>query len=324
MAAKPRSIAIFLLDGEPDGVRTAQIAMSTIIGLAFRSNQLGRVRKEFDGMLERAGVYLRLGLEDDGRQAAYIGQSENVLKRLKDWGVGSDAETDDKLSEVLVFLSKDESVTGSHARFAEAELIRAANKNPHWHVSNKQYPQSAGKLPMADEFAMREFVDQAMTLTGALGCSLFKVLPSKPATVGTLASSTPDAVAYSPTFQMAGAEYSATAAVLLTTGEVVVRAGSFIKPQVVDSMPKGALRLRDSLLADGVLLGQNQKIAFAVDYPFSSASAAAAVVTGTSVAGTKSWRLVDDPGVTYGAWKEAQELDPAGAPSVDVPADVVA
>jgi hypothetical protein len=41
---KPRSINIFLLDGDPDGVKVAQIAMSTIQAIAFRRNQLRRVR----------------------------------------------------------------------------------------------------------------------------------------------------------------------------------------------------------------------------------------------------------------------------------------
>ena len=42
---KPRSINIFLLDGDPDGIRIAQISMSTIQAIAFRRNKLGEVRK---------------------------------------------------------------------------------------------------------------------------------------------------------------------------------------------------------------------------------------------------------------------------------------
>ncbi len=313
MTRKARSIAIFLLDGEPDGVRTAQIAMSTLMALAFRSNQLGRVSKEFGSTLERAGVYMRLGLSDDDRQTAYIGESENVLKRLQRWGVGTDAEADDKFSEVMVFVSKDENVTGSHARFAEAELIRAARSNPHWVVPNKQVPPSAGKLPKSDEFFMLEFVDQAKTLAGALGCSLFKALPAKMPTASASESTELDG-SYSAPFQMSGSEYAATAAVLMTTGEIVVRAGSVVKGQPAPSMPKGALKLRESLLSDGVLVDKDQKIVFGMDYAFPSASAAAAIVAGISIAGTTSWRLVDNPAVTYGEWKEAAEMKTAASP----------
>jgi len=44
---KPRSINIFLLEGDPNGIRVAQISMSTMQAIAFRRNQLGRVRKIF-------------------------------------------------------------------------------------------------------------------------------------------------------------------------------------------------------------------------------------------------------------------------------------
>lgn len=37
---KPRSINIFLLDGDPNSIRVAQISMSTIQAIAFRRNQL--------------------------------------------------------------------------------------------------------------------------------------------------------------------------------------------------------------------------------------------------------------------------------------------
>ena len=54
---KPRSINIFLLDGDPNGIRVAQIMMSTIQAIAFRRNKLGEVRKTFPE-IERPGVYM--------------------------------------------------------------------------------------------------------------------------------------------------------------------------------------------------------------------------------------------------------------------------
>ena len=39
---KSRSINIFLLDGDPSGIRIAQIAMSTIQAIAFRRLQCKR------------------------------------------------------------------------------------------------------------------------------------------------------------------------------------------------------------------------------------------------------------------------------------------
>ncbi len=43
---RPRSIKIFLLDGDPAGIRDAQISMSTIHAIAFRKLQLSRGRND--------------------------------------------------------------------------------------------------------------------------------------------------------------------------------------------------------------------------------------------------------------------------------------
>jgi hypothetical protein len=61
---KPRSINIFLLEGDPNGIRVAQISMSTIQAIAFRRNQLGKVRKTFPEIV-RPRVYILLGQDEE-------------------------------------------------------------------------------------------------------------------------------------------------------------------------------------------------------------------------------------------------------------------
>lgn len=43
---KSSSINIFLLDGDPNGIRGEQISMSTIQAIVFRHNHLRRVRED--------------------------------------------------------------------------------------------------------------------------------------------------------------------------------------------------------------------------------------------------------------------------------------
>lgn len=308
MSTKARSINIFLLDGEPDGIRTAQIAMSTIIGVAFKDVQLGRVRNAFSGLIDRPGVYVLTGVNANGKLAAYIGQSENVSDRIQHWYSKNSESTSLEWTEAIAFVSKDETLTASHARFVEAELIQAAQGNPHWDVPNKQRPSSDGKLPKPDEFAMREFVDQAKTLAGALGCSIFKAVSSKSKQSGLFDAAQPaTAPEFSPAFKMAGTGYDASAVVSLTTGDFVVQKGSTIKSQPAPSMPKGALKIRETLLTDGVLQVNDGAVSFTQDYSFSSSSTAACVVCGGSISGNAAWKFMDDAGITYGAWKAGQQ-----------------
>ncbi len=81
---RPRSINIFLLEGDPDGIRQAQISMSTIQAIAFRKLKLKQVRSTFPE-LARAGAYLLLEFDEGqpDRPAAHIGESDNVADRLQ-------------------------------------------------------------------------------------------------------------------------------------------------------------------------------------------------------------------------------------------------
>lgn len=180
---KPRSINIFLLDGDPNGIRVAQIMMSTIQAIAFRRNKLGEVRKTFPE-IERPGVYILIG-EDESepdRQLAYIGESEAVGDRLATHNSNrSGRDRKEFWTDTVVLISKDENLTKSHARYVEACLIRSTGNNPRWALPNTKTPsQDAGKLPLPDRAAMDEFVDQTKTLVGALGWDLFRELRGRP------------------------------------------------------------------------------------------------------------------------------------------------
>lgn len=181
---KPRSINIFLLDGDPSGIRVAQISMSTIQAIAFRRNQLKRVRDTFPE-IERPGVYILIGADENepDRLLAYIGESEGVSGRLS-YHNSNDKGRDSKTfwTDTVVLISKDENLTKSHARYVESCLIKAAGGNPRWSLPNTRMPSDdAGRLPLPDRAAMDEFVDQTKTLVGALGWDLFREMRSAPA-----------------------------------------------------------------------------------------------------------------------------------------------
>lgn len=101
--------------------------MSTIQAIAFRRNQLRRVREAFPE-IERPGVYLLIGSDENepDRLIAYIGESEGIGSRLYTHN-SNDAGRDPKAywTDTVVLISKDENLTKSHARYVEACLIRA-------------------------------------------------------------------------------------------------------------------------------------------------------------------------------------------------------
>ena len=105
-----RSINIFLLDGDPSGIRVAQISMSTIQAIAFRKLQLKQVRGTFPE-LSRPGVYLLLGSDEaqPDRLIGYVGESECVGDRLQYYASndkGKDSTT--FWIDTIAMVSKDE------------------------------------------------------------------------------------------------------------------------------------------------------------------------------------------------------------------------
>lgn len=298
---KPRSINIFLLDGDPNGIRVAQISMSTIQAIAFRRNQLRRVREAFPE-IERPGVYLLIGTDENepDRLIAYIGESEGIGARLYTHN-SNDAGRDPKgfWTDTVVLISKDENLTKSHARYVEACLIRAVGRNPRWLVPNSKRPsEDAGKLPLPDRAAMQEFVDQTKTLVGALGWDLFRDMRGRPAEPTEQLDAA--GVDVSPVFFFRGEGFNAEMTIA-QSGDYVVKEGSKARSRTTPTIPKGTLALRDTLLKSGVLREDAGSLIFASNYSFTSASAAAATVIGASANGRILWKLAD--GRCYADWE---------------------
>ena len=289
----------------------AQIAMSTIEAIAFRRNQMNRLRDDFPE-IDRTGVYILFGANDDGVLTAYIGQSESVWGRLAYYNTrGNTRESKDFWTDTIVLVSKDENLTSSHARYVEAKLICKAANNPRWNLPNVQRPSNMGKLPLPERAAMDEFVDQAITLTGALGCDIFRVirdsLPDHASRSGAKSEAGQD---HADIFTFRGEGFSGEM-YIGKSGEFIVRQGSRARLRVTATIPKGTRVLRETLTERGLLKEDNGALVFSRDYRFPSVSSAAAVITGASANGRISWRLPD--GRTYADWEESQTADSASS-----------
>ncbi|MFN4204758.1 MAG: GIY-YIG nuclease family protein [Agrobacterium albertimagni] len=318
---KPRSINIFLLDGDPSSIKVAQIAMSTIQAIAFRRNQLRRVRDTFSE-IERPGVYILIGVDEKepDRFVAYIGESEGVGARLATHS-SNDKGRDSKAFwfDTVVLVSKDENLTKSHARYVESCLIRAVGSNPRWSLPNSQRPaDDAGKLPLPDRAAMDEFVDQTKTLVGALGWDLFRSVRGIDSDVRRDANPVDTEPGEEAAVFFFRGEGFAAEMTVGPSGDCIVLSGSKARFRTTPTIPKGTTALRDMLVEKGVLAIELDHLRFTTDYNFSSPSAAAAAVMGASANGRIMWRLED--GRTYADWEAQQN---AQTPSVPAAATVV-
>lgn len=299
-----RTIRIYLVDGAPTGVLTAEI-MSSWTGkvvVAPRS-QLPTLTKREE--VRRTGVYCLVGPDPDqpGRDRVYVGEGDNVMSRLT---AHDRDESKDFWTRVAVVISKDDNITKSHGRYLESRLIAMLREAGRASVSNGTAPENP-VLPEPDLADMEYFLEQLQMVFPVLGMTFLQPQPVLDAAEG-------DRSAQGPRFTMT--EVGNKSYALEVGGEFVVLKGSTARKQGVDSWVSYR-SLRDDLVTEGKLIdGQDSDyFVFAENVAFSSPSAAASVVAARNTNGRLAWRL-EGSGQSYADWHEAKltaaELSSAG------------
>ena len=261
-----KSISLFLIDGIPDGVIACELSNWTGKGYKIPRNSLKDVSNRSD--LKKPGVYFLIGHNEDDKETVYIGESEDVFKRLYQH------QEKDFWTEALVFISKDENLNKAHIKYLEFSLHDEAVEANRYKVFNSNVPTKPA-ISEAEIAVMSEFSTNLKLLVGALGFRIFEKLTK---------SLTSKQDKY-----LIDAARGAVATGIMTTEGFVVFKGSKIASTEVPSMPESFKKKRAQIISENVVID----FEFTQDYLFSSPSTAAAVVMGRSANGLKEWKLKD-------------------------------
>lgn len=295
-----RSIRLFLVDGTPNGLLTAEIMNWTGHVLTGPRSKLAELVQRPE--CGRTGVYFLVGPDPDDslRTRVYIGESDDVAQRLKQHNRPEEQGGKDFWERVCLITSKDQNLTKAHAKYLESQLIQIATQTGRCVVGNGT-AHSYNNLPESDRADMAFFLEQIRIVLPVLGFDFLRELtkPSAP-TTGTTAAP----VSRSPRFTLEVPRYRISAQGQEIDGEFFVLKGSKARAEWVGT-ERGYQGLFKQLVAEGVLVVDGDHMQFSDDYAFSSPSAAAAVVSGRSANGRTSW-LVEGTGQTYAAWQELQ------------------
>lgn len=261
-----KSISLFLIDGIPDGVIACELSNWTGKGYKIPRNSLKDVSNRSD--LKKPGVYFLIGHNEDDKETVYIGESEDVFKRLYQH------QEKDFWTEALVFISKDENLNKAHIKYLEFSLHDEAVEANRYKIFNSNVPTKPA-ISEAEIAVMSEFSTNLKLLVGALGFRIFEKLTK---------SLTSKQDKY-----LIDAARGAVATGIMTTEGFVVFKGSKIASTEVPSMPESFKKKRAQIISENVVID----FEFTQDYLFSSPSTAAAVVMGRSANGLKEWKLKD-------------------------------
>lgn len=308
-----RSIRLFLVDGSPSGLLTAEIINWTghvLTGPRTKIQELvGRPECK-----QRTGVYFLIGPEtEEGLfPQVYIGESDDVAKRLIDHNRESDKGGKDFWERACIVTSKDQSLTKAHIKYLESKLISIARSVCGNALTNST-DHSYEKLSESDSADMDFFLEQVRIILPVLG---FDFLRDRTKTQQpTSASPTEQTVTEAPRFALSMKSVGITATAQEINGEFVVLKGSSARGNG-RTATSGYSKLFEQLVKDAILAMNGENYEFKTDYTFSSPSAASDVITGSSTNGRTMWKL-EGTNQTYADWKNSQL--PSPTESVETP-----
>ncbi len=281
--SEPLSIKVFLAKGTSSSLRTAEISNWSGKAIACSRSELADLSQREEA--NRPGVYFLIGSDvETGEPTAYVGEAEQVAKRLKQH------LSKDFWNQVVAIVSKDENLTKAHTKYLEGKLIELGVQSGKGTIQNNQ--GSGARLPEADQAEMDIFLDRILKLLPIMGTTLFSTpLQTEVKTECRLVCKTKNIVAYGNRTDNGFVVYKGSQAVLKH------------RP-AVEQNKKGHFRRRENLVSKSILVEMDGNYIFTQNYEFTSPSLAAAAICGGSENGLTRWKTED--GVTL---KELEILD---------------
>ncbi|RRD44947.1 GIY-YIG nuclease family protein [Buchananella hordeovulneris] len=292
-----KHVEIFLVDGKPGGITTAEIAGWTGHVLFGPRSDMARMlgREE----VSRNGVYLLLGSDAGALEGVvcYVGRTEDFRNRLSSHHLNKDF-----WDHVVVISAKDDAFNEGHWAYLEARLIVIAKQAARSSLVNANVPQ-VRKLSEAQRSDMEAFISELKIVLPVLGINVLRGADEN--------SELRKPEKESPTFTLrkrrSGYKYDVRGR--FVDGEFVVLEGSVVVAEwrgqahaASTARAYAAFKaLHQRLIDEGSIAVVDGKGIVTRDIPFSSPSYAASVVKGTSCNGRTNWEW---EGGTLGEWED--------------------
>ena len=271
-------IRLFLVDGNPNGLRTVEISNMTIYTTIFPRTKLKDFLKRKES--SKPGCYILLGtsLEDSEQILTYVGEGESVETRLRSHSQGDKQK--DFWDQAIVFTSKDDYITKTQIQYLESELyslIRDAGKAK---LQNNQTPSSPN-LSEVDTAEMKHFLSAIRLIMASIGIDFLE-----PKRIESENAQEEEAIIYE--FSI----HEAYGRMKIDEDKYIVLRGSTAVTEERPSSTKGIIRMRKILIEAGVLRKMPNKnlYEFTDDYVFSSPSYAASAISGGTENGRRQWK----------------------------------
>ncbi len=271
-----KTIKLFLVDGDTNGRLTCELSNWT--GKAYKlPRNLIKICTDRPE-IQTTGVYMLLNKNADLSEKGqlYIGEAENIFNRLT-----QHVKEKDFWNEAIVFISKDDNLNKAHIKYLENRLHEIAGFTKRFELLNNQKPTQSS-ISESDKAEMEEFLSNILTLVSTLGYNAFE--PIRQVDVKIKPEKEEDLFFITAARGANGVGKS-------TSEGFVIFENSEIADPITNSYPKAMQKLRETLIFEGLIVKDKDKLILKQDYLFSSSSSAAMILMGRSANGLTEWKM---------------------------------
>ena len=263
---RAQTIQLFLPQGEPRGIRIAEITTRIVQAVYVPRNKLAEAAERPE--LRGVGVYFLFGQpEEAAKPICYIGEAEDCCARLKQHNANKDF-----WQHAIAIVSRTSNFTKSHVRYLEWFCIRRAREVGRYSLDNgndggEPFVTEPMKADLMDAF------DALNILTSTLG---FPVVEARPAE------------ASAEVFYIKGKDAEGRGQ--MVEDGFTVLPGSRARKELVPLAGEWIRNNRKELLEQGILKEDGEQILFVEPYTFNTPSGAAIAVLGRNANGWQEWK----------------------------------
>jgi hypothetical protein len=270
---QPKTIKIFLSDGEPTGIKTLEISGWVGKGYIIPRNSLKRATEKYQKELQQPCVYFLVGTNENNEELVYVGESESFTERI-----AYHQRDKDFWNTAICFIAAHDFLHKGSIKYLESclaqDIIDAGRvKLEAGKSSNK------AKLSESDEADALNYAEHIKLILGTAGFLFF----SKPA----------EKTSHEELFYCRGKGVEATG-YPTDEGFVVLKGSKLSEKEGGAITGKGLSITRWRLInSDRVEKNPEGNYTFKENFLFTSPSYAAGVVLGGSINGWTAWKNKD-------------------------------
>ena len=270
-----KTIELFFVNGTADDVVTAELSNWNAQAIRIPRLECRNPKHEhIANVLQGVGVYFLVCQNDGGKEGVYVGEAENVHKRLCEHLRAYDSGRETYYwNYAIAFVGG--RLDKALIRYLENRLVAILKECGRCDCLTQNTFQNTVLKP-SQIASMEEFIDNACVVLSALGNKFH--IPQPSATTATQI------------FKCVGRDADAKG--FVSSNGFTVLEGSRVASSTVESFKiraRGYYDLRKRLEADGIIT----ECKFIHNYEFSSPSSASAIVLGRNSNGNHDWRASD-------------------------------